>query len=138
MFLNYDLETNVVIIGSKEGVVTLRNLYSFELLNVIKIQNTKKHQFAVINAKINKMNGFLYILGYNKNNDTYSLFGYTVNGVRFSVLDNIAGSFHILKNGLIMCYSYGEQTFVIVRGENLTKFKTKIEFEKSSKRVGAP
>ena len=127
--LNYDLETNVVIIGSKEGIVTLRNLYSFELLNVIKIQNTKKHQFAVINAKINKMNGFLYILGYNKNKDTYSLFGYTVNGVRFSVLDNIAGSFHILKNGLIMCYSYGEQTFVIVRGENLTKFKTKIEFE---------
>jgi hypothetical protein len=26
-----------------------------------------------------------------------------------------------------MCYSYGEKMFVVVRGENLTKFKTKIE-----------
>ena len=125
--INFDIESSVIITGNDDGVVSIRNIHSFQLLNVIKPQNTKHHQFLIVNTKINKSNGMLYILGYNKHKDTYSLFGYTINGVRFSVLDNIAGSFQILNNGLIMCYSYGEKMFVVVRGENLTKFKTKIE-----------
>ena len=125
--INFDVESSVIITGNDDGVVSIRNIHSFQLLNVIKPQNTKHHQFLIVNTKINKSNGMLYILGYNKHKDTYSLFGYTINGVRFSVLDNIAGSFQILNNGLIMCYSYGEKMFVVVRGENLTKFKTKIE-----------
>ena len=127
--INYNYENNFIITGDKNGFVSIRNLYSFELLNVIKPQNFQKNDFLIIHSEINKSNGLLYILGYNKNKGSYSLFGYTINGVRFSVLDNIAGRFQILNNGLIMCYSYGERRFVVMRGENLVKFKTKVDCE---------
>ena len=77
--------------------------------------------------EINHYNNLLYILAYDIIKKYYVLFGYTVNGIGFSYLTNIAGSFHILNNGNIICYSYAVKAFILVRGERLHKFIEKFD-----------
>ena len=126
--LYYEKNANIVINGDNDGVISIRNLYSFELITSFKPAfSNKQAKLLLIKFKINKFNNLLYILAYDPLKGKYILFGYTVNGIRFSFIEDIAGSFHILENGNIMCYCYTVKAFIIVRGECLDKFVEKFD-----------
>ena len=126
--LYYEKNANIVINGDNDGVISIRNLYSFELITSFKPAfPNKQAKLLLIKFKINKFNNLLYILAYDPLKGKYILFGYTVNGIRFSFIEDIAGSFHILENGNIMCYCYTVKAFIIVRGECLDKFVEKFD-----------
>ena len=128
MNLYYDFNTNVIINADSEGVISMRNIFSYELITSFKPSlPDKQAKLAIVKLEINQFNNLLYILAYDIIKKYYILFGYTVNGIGFSKILNVAGSFHILKNGNIICYSYAVKAFIIVRGERLNKFIDKVE-----------
>ena len=126
--LYYDQNSNVIINADSEGVISMRNLFTFELISTFKPSlHDKDEKLLIVKYEINHYNNLLYILAYDIIKKYYVLFGYTVNGIGFSYLTNIAGSFHILNNGNIICYSYAVKAFILVRGERLHKFIEKFD-----------
>ncbi|MCQ2818574.1 MAG: hypothetical protein MJ252_15000, partial [archaeon] len=137
--LSYDNTFNIIMTGDKFGYVSIRSYNNFELLSSFKVsKNNKDDQFPICDIKINRSNNLLYILAYNMKKGKYILFGYTVNGMKFSYLEDIAGNFQILKNGKIMCYSQltKSKAFIVVRPECLSKYLVEFacEFEDTIER----
>ena len=78
----------------------MRNIFSYELITSFKPSlPDKQAKLAIVKLEINQFNNLLYILAYDIIKKYYILFGYTVNGIGFSKILNVAGSFHIQKNG---------------------------------------
>ena len=69
----------VLITGGDDNKLCIRKLYDFELLTVISI-NPK---YIITMAKISPMH-FLYILCYNKIKERFTIFGYTLSGLKFA------------------------------------------------------
>ena len=68
---------------AKNGIITINNAFSFEILNIIEIPNNP----TVLDFKVSQYD-LLYIHTKNKNDDKiYNLYCYTLNGVNISTLE---------------------------------------------------
>ena len=109
----YNKRLNIIISSCNDGFISINNGFSFEILNIIEIDNNPN----IINFKLSEYD-LLYIYT-NKNidkSDEYNLYCYTLNGIKASELKekdeyinyfiNNHGIIAICKNGKIYEYNY--------------------------------
>ena len=79
----YNKRLNIIISSCNDGIITINNAFSFEILNIIEIPNNP----TVLDFKVSQYD-LLYIHTKNKNDDKiYNLYCYTLNGVNISTLE---------------------------------------------------
>ena len=82
----YNKRLNIIISSCNDGYITINNAFSFEFLNIIKIDNGPN----ILDYKLSEFD-LLYIhTKYNNNddkNDIYNFYCYTLNGIKVSELD---------------------------------------------------
>ena len=95
----YNKRLNIIISSCGEGIITINNGYSFDILNIINIGKN----LNIIEFKLSKYD-LLYIYTSRKKNNkiTYELNCFTLNGIRVSNLynENEYISFYINNNNL--------------------------------------
>ena len=107
----YNKRLNIIISSCNEGFISINNGFSFEILNIIEIENNP----YILNFKISEYD-LLYIHTKrgNKNNSIFEIYCYTLNGIKVSSINcqnefidfyiNNYGINAICKNGIINTY----------------------------------
>ena len=80
--IKYNKRLNIIISSCNEGLISINNGFSFEIINLIEINNKP----TILEYKISKYD-LLYIYTYN--NNKYDLYCYTLNGIKISQLSSI-------------------------------------------------
>ena len=84
----YNKRLNIIISSCNEGIITINNGFSFEILNIIELDNNPK----ILDYKLSEYD-LLYIHTENNNNNNdgkeekYNFYCYTMNGIKISTLE---------------------------------------------------
>ena len=113
----YNKRLNIIITSSNEGFISINNGFSFEIINIIEINNRPN----ILDLQLTKYD-LLYIHYYKNNdinkdnNEKYGLYCYTLNGIKVSNLNtnkeyinffmNDYGLTTISRDGSINQYNY--------------------------------
>lgn len=103
---------NILLTGSEDGMVYIRNLYDFELLTSIKVKfnlDDKKH--SVIDIKVSTSN-YVYVTCYYK--EKFVLLGYTVNGILFSHCEMLFNNVQFTLSGCPIIGQYTSNKILIL------------------------
>ena len=110
----YNKQLNIIISYNNEGYISINNGFSFEILNIIEINNSPN----ILDIKLSKYNLlYIYTKITNKINiNNYRLYCYTLNGIKVSQLSekeeyinyfvNDYGVNIFYKNGNLNQYNY--------------------------------
>ena len=120
--IEIDQRFGIVITSGEDHKLLIRKLYDFELLTSITIKN----KYIVTMAKISPMN-FMYIICYNKINQKYVIFGYTLSGLKFAKSSySYYTNIEFTENGNIISL-INEKELGILYGHNLNKITINIK-----------
>ena len=108
----YNKKLNIIISSSNEGIISIINGFSFEILNIIELDNN----INILDYKLSEYNLlYIYTNKYTDNESKYNLFCYTLNGIKISELSSKIeyvdfytdnnGIITINKNGIINEYN---------------------------------
>jgi hypothetical protein len=79
--IKYNKRLNIIISSCNEGLISINNGFSFEIINIIEINNKPN----IIDIQISKYD-LLYIYTYN---NKYGIYCYTLNGIKISEISSI-------------------------------------------------
>ena len=98
----YNKRLNIILSSCNNGFISINNGFSFELLNLIEINNNPN----ILDFKLSEYD-LLYIYTYDSK---YNLYCYTLNGVKISVLNlkNELNNFFVNNYGINIIYQNGE------------------------------
>ena len=108
----YNKKLNIIISSSNEGIISIINGFSFEILNIIELDNN----INILDYKLSEYNLlYIYTNKYTANESKYNLYCYTLNGIKISELSSKIeyvdfytdnnGIITINKNGIINEYN---------------------------------
>ena len=95
----YNKRLNIIISSCNDGFISINNGFSFEILNIIEIENSPH----IINFKISEYDLlYIYTKRGTKKNSIFEMYCYTLNGIKVSTIDcqNELIDFYIYNNGI--------------------------------------
>ena len=98
--LLYNKKLNIIISSCNEGIISIINGFSFEILNIIEL-NTNLN---ILDFKLSEYNLlYIYTSKYLNNKSKFNLYCYTLNGIKISELNSEKEyiDFYTNKNGII-------------------------------------
>ena len=108
----------LIITSGDDNYILIRKLYDFELLSPIKI----KEKFVITLAKVSP-NNFLYVLCFNKIKNSFVIFGYSLNGLKFAKSEyGFYNNFDFTEDGNIVTFKKFDK-LLILSGSNLEQIK---------------
>ena len=107
----YNKNLNIIISSCKEGYISINNGFSFEILNIIEIE-----QFPnILDFKISEFNLlYFYTCKYIDGRNQYTLYCYTLNGIKISKL--------CLEKDIINFFTYKDSIFIIYKNLNINEY----------------
>ena len=83
--LLYNKKLNTIISSSNEGIISIINGFSFEILNIIELNNN----INILDYKLSEYNLlYIYTCKYIGKESKYNLYCYTLNGIKISELSS--------------------------------------------------
>jgi len=113
---------NIIITGSEDGYIYIRNLYDYELMVCINTQN------KIIDIKLSNFD-LLYVISYDiKIEDKFIISGYTLNGINFTLYTGLINNIEFTKNGSLIMGYYNTNKIHIVNPINIEKVSNVLLF----------
>ena len=120
---------NAIFTSSSEGIITINNGFSFELINIIEINNNPN----ILEFKISEFD-LLYIYTHENINNSkkYTLYCYSLNGVKVSELHSSIDFLHYYYNNSMIHIIYKDGT---IHKYNCVNLKNEIKSDSDKNEI---
>jgi hypothetical protein len=107
----YSKRLNIIISSCGKGYITINNGYSFDILNIIKIDKN----LNILDYKISEYDLlYIYTNKYINNKCIYELYCYTLNGIKIKKLD--------IKKEINNFYNNNKSIYIVYRDGNIREY----------------